>query len=160
MTDPSDWVLAAPFRCHARWLCEATGIDARTLAVLVGVPTLTLLRLVEPRRPRHSPDRLRHQDAQRLFSFGPDELRERAHRRVAATRSAELAGRLLEMVPAQDAAALSGLPPAELVALANHRRTSCPRLHEARLQAALLQVRARSAQSGPRVGGMELERAA
>lgn len=158
LTPTTDWVLAAPFRPHLRQLAEATGLEPAHIALLVGVPTLTVERLATP-RPRHSPDRLRRRDAQRLFAHDADSLAKLARELVPATQAGALARHLLAAAPT--ASQLCGIEPARLERLARGELDQCPRVTLVRLQAAYLRLRARPALLLPRVGPVDdLEQAA
>ncbi|GEM_PF-3911603 len=158
LADLADWVLAAPFRIHVQQLVDQTGIRPRHLAVLVGVPTATVLRLVHP-RPRHSPDRIRRRDAERLFGLDAHGLRDLAESRVGAAEGRVLAARLVARVGTEEAVRLTGLCEGDLVTLLSPHPT-CSRLVVARLQDALGQLVARPNLCLPRVGDVGLQAAA
>lgn len=159
LADLADWVLAAPFRSHVQQLVDQTGIRPRHLAVLVGVPTATVLRLVHP-RPRHSPDRVRRRDAERLFGLDAHGLRDLAESRVGAAEGRVLAARVVTRVGTEEAVRLTGLSEGDLVTLLQSPHPTCSRLVVARLQDALGQLVARRTPCLPRVGDVGIQAAA
>lgn len=77
------WVPAQDFARHARHLVEETGAPWRVIAILSGVSSRTVARLLGHGRPM---TRIRRVDAIRLLTLGPDEV-DRTHRHLVDATS-------------------------------------------------------------------------
>ncbi len=75
----SDWVDAAPFRAHARFLIDGSGLAWPAVAVACGVSVSLFDHLLHGRRGRPVP-RLRQDEAVRLFATDLASLTKRADR--------------------------------------------------------------------------------
>ncbi|MBM7800141.1 hypothetical protein JOE57_003062 [Microlunatus panaciterrae] len=122
------WVDATPFRAHLRHLREATGEDWRVIALLAGIPTGAMERLMFGRRGRPV-RRISPVVARRLYRLSPH----RINRAGAAMVPAGLTGKLLAQLVEHGSSTLElaerlRLPHPEVVALVAGRQLRCSRL--------------------------------
>ncbi|SDS12373.1 hypothetical protein [Microlunatus soli] len=151
----ADWVDAAPFRAHVRQLIESHGLTWRTVAVLAEVPAPALAGLIrgrctavragrrrggprsEIRRQSRPVPRLHPLIAERLFHLTSEAITAAARRPAHAGLTRSLLVALTERGwPLAEISDRTGLPAAELQAVATGRRADCSQLTEATVKAA------------------------
>ncbi|AXE39238.1 hypothetical protein [Acidipropionibacterium virtanenii] len=90
---PLGWVCSRDFAAHVRHMSSASGIPWRVLAILAGVPSRTVVRLMGLGRPMR---RIRAVDAERLLMLTPLAISAAEHQLVDPTSTLRRVHILLE----------------------------------------------------------------
>lgn len=132
----ADWVLAAPFRSHLRWLIDSTGVPWRVIALQAAMPAHQIRHLLLGRGGR--PVRRLHRNcAARILAVTPQQVQSLHTTIVPAAAAAARVRRLLSAgVGLEATAAFLGLTLDETRGLAAGRLRTCRRITELRATAA------------------------
>lgn len=130
----TEWVGAREFSAHLRHLAGSTGVPWRALAMLAGVSSRTVGRLMGRGRPLR---RIRAVDAERILLLGETSIDEAQRQCVDATSTLKRVQALLEAghtLP--DVAGYLNLSSAQLVQLITGPRRHCTMMTRMRANAA------------------------